>query len=112
MSNNPAETAKFDLQKFNKEFDAMIKVSRKEQQEKDKKQLGYLNNTQADAKLWDLSISQILINMRTAWFVLFRDIFTLKLSRDTIFAGNNLFYLGISIVLFALTMYIVSISSS
>lgn len=106
MSYNPAETSNFNLQEFNAQFDTLIQQSKTQQAILDEQQLNYLNNTTDSVKPWNLSISDILVNMKKSWFELFSDIYDFQVSNKTFLDDNRLFYFGLSMIIFVLTIYI------
>ena len=98
----------FDLKKFNNEFDKAI--SKKE----NTKRIDEKNYKIEKKKIYELSLKEILINLKNNIFDVFYEIFTLKFSSFDefilIFTKNDrLFYIGTFLILCSIIFYILYI---
>lgn len=99
-------TKKIDLGKFNKVFERTKEEAKREQKLIDLEKLNKLSEETQRVSLYDLTISQIIINTKNAWFYLLDDLLDQKFSLDTFTKDNRLFYIGITILFFSIISYL------
>ena len=97
---------RFDLKKFNKVFDINRELSKRNQRVKDLEKLNELSRVEMMTSLYDLNISQILVNIKNTWFNLLDDLLEQRFQLDTFTKENRLFYTGLTILVIAVIMYI------
>lgn len=97
---------KFNLGRFNKEFDRNKEIAAKNQDIKDAVKLSELSREDKKVSLYDLSIYQILINTKNAWFNFLDDILDRRFQLDTLTKENRLFYIGLTLLVIAIILYI------
>ena len=102
--NNPNK--RIDLKKFNKVFDVNREITKRNQRVKDLEKLNELSRVETKTSLYDLNISQILINIKNTWFNLLDDLLEQRFQLETFTKENRLFYIGLTIVFIAVIMYI------
>lgn len=102
---------RFDLKKFNKVFDINREISKRNQRVKDLEKLNELSRVDTMTSLYDLNISQILVNIKNTWFNLLDDILEQRFQLNTFTKENRLFYIGLTILFIAVIMYIYTMIS-
>jgi len=102
----PQEEKKFDVAKFNKEFE-MQKESEKEKiKQKEEEKLRELNKVQGKKKLYQLTLYDIAIGIKTSLFELLDDLLEQRWSIDILTKNDRLFFIGITIFIIAIILYI------
>jgi hypothetical protein len=97
----------FDLAGFNKAFDEQKDQTKKLEVELIKNKLDIMNEKNKNKKrLYDMSILDIMIGIKDTWFNLIDDLLNKNISMHTFTKDNNLFYLGITILIITLVIYI------
>lgn len=100
------EDGKSGLDKFNRQFE-QYKTQRKDiMAEEIKKKLDILNTPPLDLPAYDLSMGQIMINIKDAMFNITDDILRFDVTPDTVLKENRLFYLGLFFVIMACLIYL------
>jgi hypothetical protein len=102
----PGGTKHFDLGKFNKEFERTKEIAQESQRLRDLNKLNALSQVQEKISLYNLSILQIIINAKDAWFNLLDDLLDQKFVLDTFIKENRLFYVGLTILFFVTVLYL------
>lgn len=103
---------KFDLGQFNKVFDVNREITKKNQRVADIQKLNELSKTETKTSLYDLNISQILINTKNTWFNTLDDVLDRRFELNTITKDNRLFYIGLTIIFISVILYLYVIMSS
>ncbi len=104
---NPLNSPKkFDLGKFNKVFDENKEMTKEYQADVDLARLNKLSSQEIKISLYDLSILQILVNTKNTWFDLLDDLLEQKFEMATITKENRLFYIGLTILVFSIILYL------
>lgn len=99
------EDGKSGLDKFNRQFE-QYKTQRKEiMSDEIQKKLDILNTPPQDLPAYDLSIGQIMINIKDTIFNITDDILRFDVTSDTFLKENRLFYLGLLFVIMACLIY-------
>ena len=102
-----ADTNKrFDLGKFNKVFDINREITNRNNRVKDLEKLSKLSSIDTSVPLYDLTMSQIIVNTKNTWFGLLDDILDQRIEIDTISKENRLFYIGITVVIICFILYL------
>lgn len=97
---------RFDLGKFNKVFDVNREITKRNQRVRDLQKLNELSSTETMTSLYDLNLSQILINTKNTWFGVLDDLLDQRFELDTFNRDNRLFYIGLTIVIIAVILYV------
>jgi hypothetical protein len=108
-SNNGSNSEKhFDLAQFNKNFDKNKQASLHSQIITDQKKLDALAQESKISRisLYDLSLFEIIINTKNAWFNLLDDLLDQNFVLDTFTKENRLFYIGLTIIFFTAILYL------
>ena len=107
-SNGSNNEKHFDLAQFNKNFDKNKNASLQSQIITDQKKLDALaqDSKITRVSLYDLSLFQIIINTKNAWFNLLDDLLDQNFVLDTFTKENRLFYIGLTIILFSAVLYL------
>ena len=97
---------KFDIDKFNRNFD-QYKIKRKDDmQENIQKKLDELNRPVVETPPYKLSMGEIAINTKDAIFNIIDDLLSFKFSWDVITKEHRLFYLGVFLITISLIIYL------
>jgi hypothetical protein len=103
-----ANSNKFDVDKFNKSYDEMLKNKEIINQKKRDDLLNQLN-TDKPKSITDQTIGEVLINTKDTIFDIFGDLLRPhRLSSNTLTKNNRLYYLGILCLLISLFILIYS----
>jgi hypothetical protein len=97
---------RFDLGQFNKIFDRNKEIATESQKISDLNKLNALSQETVRTSLYDLSLFQIIINTKNAWFNILDDLLDQKFESETFTKANRLFYIGLTIVFFAVILYL------
>lgn len=97
---------RFDLGKFNKVFDINREITKKNQRVEEIQKLNKLSHVETMTSLYDLNISQILVNTKNTWFNLLDDLLEQRFQISTFTKDNRLFYIGLSVVFIAVVLYL------
>lgn len=94
------------LDKFNRQFE-QYKTQRKEIMGAEiQKKLDILNTPPLELPAYDLSIGQIMINIKDTMFNITDDILRFDVTPDTLLKENRMFYLGLFFVIMACLVYL------
>lgn len=102
----PSDTKKFDLGRFNKEFERNKEITLESQRLKDLDKLNALAQETERVSLYDLSLLQIIVNAKDSWFNLLDDLLDQRFELSTFTKDNRLFYIGLTIIVFAIILYL------
>lgn len=97
---------RFDLGQFNKIFDRNKEIAKDSQRINDLNKLNALSKETVQVSLYDLSLFQIIINIKNTWFNLLDDLLDQQFELETFTKDNRLFYIGLTIVFFAVVLYL------
>jgi hypothetical protein len=103
---------KFDVDQFNREFEQYTQKRKDEMDEQIQKKLAALNAPEPPIPAYNLSIGQIVINMKDALFNTLDDLLQFKFKRETFIKNDRLFYLGLTFIILASLIYIYLLFSS
>ena len=102
-------TKRFDVKKFNKEFDSEMSIEKKNIQIKEEEKLKQMSDNENNKKdkLYKMNIFEILIQLKNNVFSMMDDI--IHLNFNNFFSKDDrLFYIGLILILFGLFMSIIS----
>lgn len=105
-NNNKSPSKKFDVQEFNKQFELDKEQRKLIAQEKDLQKLRQLNETIVEKKLYENTVSDIIIGIKNSWFNLLDDLLEQKFSISIFTRENRLFYIGITLIIMGLLIYL------
>jgi hypothetical protein len=103
---SPTSGRTFDLAQFNKTFERNKEIAKENQRIDDLNKLNALSRQTVQVGLYDLPLAQIIINIKNTWFNLLDDLLDQKFELQTFTKENRLFYIGITILFFAIIMYL------
>jgi hypothetical protein len=98
-------TDKFDVDKFNREFEQYIDKRKVYRDEEQKKMLEELNKPKPVIPLYDLPMGQIMINAKDSVLNTLDDVINGSFDRNTFIKENRLFYLGIVLLFISILVY-------
>ena len=96
----------FDINKFNADFELATDLSKMKSKQLDEARLNKLNEEKKQKPIYELSVSEIIIGIKDAWFDLLDDLLQQRFSIDTFVRNNKLFYIGLTIVIVILILYL------
>ena len=96
---------KFDINKFNKVFDEVKEENKSIYKKNDDDRLRVLNQDIVDKPLYDTTISDIFIGIKSTWFYILDDLLQQKFTLNTFSKDNRLFYIGITLLFFGVIIY-------
>jgi hypothetical protein len=115
----PNGTQKIDLGKFNNVFENEKGFVRNDQLQRDNARLNYLaksdpesnihingQNKQDIQDIQHMSLYQIIINIKNAWFNILDNLLNDSFSLHIFTKDNRLFYIGVTVLVFAILMYV------
>lgn len=97
---------KFDIQKFNQEFEKKKELTKMYIGEIEQQRLQQLNQMEKPKKPYELTVAEIIINTKDTWFSLVSDLFQQKFYSETFTKDNRLFYIGLTIILTIIFVYL------
>ena len=103
------ESSKYDIDKFNRNFDQYKDKRKEEMIEKINQKLSELNKPPEITPPYSLSIGQIFINIKDTLFNIIDDLLNFKLSFNSLLKENGLFYLGLFFLIIAGILYFYSL---
>lgn len=110
MSNNPTSEfstdGKFDINKFNSNFDKEKDELKLKNKERDAEILQNLNSYTEFKPIYKNTISEIIIGIKNTWFYLLDDLLEQNFSLDIFTKENRLFYIGITLVCISVILYL------
>lgn len=110
MSNsNKSQDKEFDVKAFNKAFEEQQAKLKEETQKQEEVTLSKMNEQPKEKSLTSLSVGEILINTKDAWFDILDDILHYKIGWEILTKNNRLFYIGITIATLAIIFYLYEI---
>lgn len=102
-------TGKFDVDKFNREFDQYKDNRISERERRIKEILDRLNKQEPETPAYNLPIGQIVINTKDAVLGILDDLLKLQIKKETFMKENRIFYLGIVFIFVAILLYLYSL---
>lgn len=95
-----------DLGRFNKEFDRTKQIAINNQKLNDLTKLNELSKEEKKEKLYNLNMSEIILNTKDTWFNVLDDLLDQQFKLQTFTKENRLFYIGVTILLFGIIIYL------
>lgn len=99
---------KFDLSKFNTGFEREKKEQKELNKDKQNARLNLLNDVVNNKPIYKQTIGEILIGIKDTWFYLIDDLLQQKFTLDTFTKENRLFYIGITLLIFSIILYLLN----
>jgi len=96
----------FDVNEFNADFDKYLEEEKNKREVKEQRFLEAKDFEKKPKKIHELSLFEIMINMKNSVFDVIDDIVSMNISSDTFLKDNNLLYLGLLFFIFGITLYI------
>jgi hypothetical protein len=103
---------RFDLGKFNKVFDINREITKRNQRVEELQKLNRLSKVDTKTSLYDLNMSQIMVNTKNSWFNLLDDLLEQRFQLSTFTKDNRLFYIGLTIVFICVILYLYTVLSA
>lgn len=97
---------KFDIGKFNDAFDQQKADQKEATKNNDEYKLRLLNSDVAPKSLYESTVSDILYGVKNTWFFLLDDLLQQKFTIYTFTRDNRLFFIGITLIVIALIVYL------
>lgn len=102
----PESKHPFDLGKFNIVFEREKEKAKESQRINDLNKLNNLSSEQQKVSLYNLSLFQIIVNIKNSWFNLLDDLLDQRFELETFTKDNRMFYIGLTIVFIAVILYL------
>lgn len=99
------DDGKFDIDRFNRDFDQYKQKRKDQMKEEIDRKLAELNRPPEVIPVYNLSIGQILVNMKDSVFDIIDDVINFKIYNGMLLKNNRMFYLGLFIIIIALLMF-------
>lgn len=96
----------FDVIEFNKRFEQEKELTKTRIKELEQERLNKLNVETKEKKITELTVVEILIGIKDAWFDLIDDLLQQRFSINTFTKNNRLFYIGATIAIIAIILYL------
>lgn len=102
-------TGRFDINKFNAQFDEYLAKEHNKRLVTDQKYLESKTVTKRDKLLHELTFFELVVGMKNNFFDLLDDITSGNINNETWTKNNRLFYIGLLIVIFAVSLVCINI---
>lgn len=99
---------RFEVDRFNRDFEQYAERRREVMDKKIKEKLDELNQPEPEPPIYDLPVGDILINTKDGLFNMLDDLLQFNFSWETFTKDNRLFFIGLTLVLIALFVYVYS----
>jgi len=97
---------RFDMDKFNREFEKTEEEQKQINKEKEEEKLEKLNTPKVETKkIYQNTLYDILIGIKNTWLGILDDILNFQYNLETLTKNNRLFYIGITLVIIALIVF-------
>lgn len=103
MDTNQAYFSQVD---FNQKFEQDKELTKQMIRNRERDRLEKLNENNTKKSIGELSVVEILVNMKDAWFETMDDLLSGKFNYDTFTKNNRLFYYGLTIIIVVIVIYI------
>lgn len=97
----------FDNDLFNKDFGTYVSQKRKQTKEEDDDRLIKMNTEIYNKKISDMSLNELLVGWKQTIVTIIDDMINKKISKESITKENNLFYIGVTIIICTIIIYVV-----
>lgn len=94
---------------FNQKFEQDKELTKQMIKSRERDRLEKLNQNEETKSLWNLSVIELLINTKDAWFETFDDLLDGKFSYDVFVKNNRLFYYGLTFILISIFVFVFSL---
>lgn len=111
MNNNSQTTSnnnqnkKFNVVKFNTEFEKEKEENKILQNIKEEERLRILNAQPEEKKIWENNLYDILVGIKNTWFNIIDDLLQQNFVLDTFTKQNRLFYMGLTFMIIGIIIY-------
>lgn len=102
----------YDEVDFNKRFEQAKELASSRVKENERLRLENLNSEITQKNITQLSVIEILIGIKDTWFELIDDLLQRKFNSNTFTKENRLFYIGVTIIVIVIFIYLFSIFTS
>src|SRR5579872_2465773 len=102
----PNSKKPFDLGKFNIVFEREKEKAKESQRIEDLNKLNNLSQVQEKTSLYNLSLFQVIVNAKNAWFGFLDDLLDQRFELETFTKDNRMFYIGLTVVFIAIILYL------
>lgn len=99
-------TGKFDIDKFNREFDQYKENRIQDRNERQQNVLDELNKPNEEPPVYNQPVGTIFIRTKDALLNILDDLLKLNISQETFTKDNRLFYMGITIVFISILLFL------
>lgn len=96
---------------FNKNFEKEKELTIQLNKQKEKDRIDKLNQESQNKpkSIYELSVTEILINLKDTWFELIDDLLQGKFNINTFTKNSRLFYIGITLIVIVMLLYLYSL---
>lgn len=98
----------FDNALFNIEFEKNKKEKEKDKRLSDEERLRKMNKEMRAKKMSEMSMNELMIEWKISVVGILNDLLNLNWNINTIFGGDRLFYVGLTIIICSVIFYILS----
>ena len=109
MASNYDSGKKFDVKEFNVKFEQEKERTKTVGKTLDEQRLAKLNKPPPKKQIYELSIGEIIINIKDAWFEILDDLLQQDFTLETLTRNNRLFYIGLTIIIIFIAIYLYDI---
>jgi len=102
----------FDLAKFNKEFEEKKKINNERNTELEQQRLQFMNQEIKEKKAYNSTIQEYAIGIKDTWFGIYDDLMQKDFSINVFNRDDRLFYVGLTIVIIVILVYILELFTS
>jgi hypothetical protein len=106
------DNKKFDIHEFNKNFDKYKEGLKQDQSLKEADRLAELNKAPLPKKFYEFNMIELLIGIKDTWFEILDDMLSLRFRSDILTKNNRAFFIGLTILIICLIVYIFNIFSN
>jgi hypothetical protein len=103
---------KFDSKKFNSSFEESKNKTSQLNKKVAQQNLDKLNkqsNTKKEVPLSKVTIGELLVNTKDAWLDIITELYSFNFQLDIFTRNNRMFYIGVSVIIMVVLVYITSI---
>lgn len=103
------EVDRFDVKEFNKVYNEYVSKKRESVLEQEERRLDRLNNMKEYVPLAGQSVGKHIINIKDTWFNILDDILQFRFNSSVFIKEQRLFYIGLTILIITISLYIYQI---
>jgi len=102
-------TAPFDPNKFNQDFEAYLAQDKAKRAVTEQRFLDQKTIVRKEKLLHELTFYELMVNMKNSFFDVLNEVIVGNITKETFTKNNRLFYIGLLLILFAITVQCVRI---